>query len=76
VLEEVARLDAAAELLVGEEPVLAAVVLAGALRPGGGRDGDLELGDPLGERPDQRPLPGSRRAGDDEDRRLAQDAIC
>ena len=59
--------DPARELLVGEEPVLAAVHLARALRARRRRDGDLELGHALEQRLDQRALAGTRRAGDDED---------
>ncbi len=66
-LEEAARVDAARELVLGEEPVLAPVLLAGALLPRRRGDRDLELRDPLDERPDQRPLPRARRARDDED---------
>jgi hypothetical protein len=68
VLEELACLDAAAELVVAEEPVLAPVDLGGTLRPRRRGDGDLELGQPLDERADERPLARSRGPGDDEDR--------
>ena len=58
VLEELARLDPGDELLLAQEPVLAAVLLAGPLRPRRRRDGDLELREPLDEPLDQRPLAG------------------
>ena len=45
VLEELPRLDPLDELLLGQEPVLAAVRLVRALRARRGRDGDLELRD-------------------------------
>ena len=65
--EEPAVGDAARELVLFEEPVLAAVLLAGAEGPGRRRDRDLELRDALDERADQRPLAGAGRAGNDED---------
>ena len=66
-LEERRLLRARRELLVGEEPVLATVLLTGPLRPGRRGDRDLELRDPLEDRADQRPLPGARGTGDDDD---------
>ena len=67
-LEELAGVDPARELLVGEELVVAPVDLARPLRPRRGRDGDLEAGHALEQALDQRPLPRSGRPGDDEDR--------
>ena len=68
VLEERALLDPGDELLLAQEPVLAAALLAGALRPRRRGDGDLELRLPFEQPFDQRPLAGPARAGDDEDR--------
>ena len=67
VLEELAGLDARAELVLVEEPVLAPVLLPGALRPRRRRDRDLELGSRSTSAADQRALAGAGRAGDDED---------
>ena len=69
VLEEVALVDAADELGVGEEPVLAPVLLALAAQAGGRRDRDLELGHALEQGLDERALAGPRGAGDHEDGR-------
>jgi hypothetical protein len=45
VLEELAGAELLVELLVGDEPVLAAVLLAFPALARGGRDGERELGD-------------------------------
>ena len=68
-LDELAGVHAARELRVVEEVVVDAVALAGARRARRGRDAQLERGQPLAQRPDQRPLAHPRRAGDDEDLR-------
>src|SRR6187200_1438326 len=65
--EELAVLHPLAELLVGEEPVLAPVLLPGAHWSRGRGDRDLELREPLEQRADQRALAGAGRPGDDED---------
>ena len=72
-VEEGALRDPGDELLLAQKPVLAAVLLRRALRTGRGRDGDLEVGVPLDEPLDQRPLAGPARAGDHED---GQRPIC
>ena len=67
VLLELVVVDAALELGVGEEEVLAPVDLARALRSRGRRDGDLcALGLPSQHAADERALAGAGRAGDDE----------
>ena len=67
VLQETPGLDTLEELLLREEPVLAAVDLARSLRPRRRGDRHLELGQALDQALDQRPLAGPKRAGDDED---------
>jgi hypothetical protein len=69
VLEELAGLDAADELLLGEEVVVPPVLFAGPLRTGGRRDRDLEVVAPGDERADECALPRPGRAGDDEELR-------
>ena len=67
VLEELAGVDAALKVVLGEEVVVAAVLLAGTALAGRRRDGHGEvvaLGD---EVPDQRALAGAGRSGDDEE---------
>jgi len=49
-----------------------AVQLAGALLARGGRDCERELRELLQQPFDQRSLPGTRLAGDDEDRQLGR----
>ena len=69
VLEEVVRLDAREELVRGQEPVLAPLLLA---RPTVARrrgDRYLEVRNALQQLADQRSLPGTRRPGDDDERR-------
>jgi hypothetical protein len=68
VLLELVVVDAALELLVGQEVVVDALDLAGSPRPGRRRDGDageavVQLQDPA----DERSLACSRGTGDDED---------
>jgi hypothetical protein len=67
VLDEVAGLHAAVELLVAEEVVGDALGLPRPRPPRGGGDRQLELGDALEQRADQRPLADPGGAGDDED---------
>jgi hypothetical protein len=67
VLEEVTAVDAPRELPVGQEVVVATVLLAGTLQARRRRHGELELGHALEQRADQRPLSGARRARDDKD---------
>ena len=67
VLEELAVLDAAVELLVGDEVVVDAVDLTLSTRPRRRRDGQLEVGASLEQRLDERALAGPRGAGDDEE---------
>ena len=59
--------DAARELLVAQEPVLDAVLLARPLLARRRRDGELELREAREQRTDERALPGSGWPGDDED---------
>ncbi len=66
VLEELVGLDPREELLRGQEPVLAPVLLAGPAIARRRGDGHLELGHPLQQLPDQRSLAGARRPGDDD----------
>jgi hypothetical protein len=68
-LDELARRDAPLELLVGEEPVVLALGLAGPRVARGGRDAERELGDALAQQPDQRALADAGGPGDDEDAR-------
>ena len=67
VLEKLARVDLLIELVVPQEPVLAAVDLAGPLRARGRRDGHLQDRDSLDEPLDQCALARTRRPRDDED---------
>ena len=64
--EERSFRDPGGELLVGEEPVLASVLLTGTLRARGGGDRDLELRQTVVERPDQRSLARAGGTSDDE----------
>src|SRR5262249_23025681 len=66
-LEEVAVVDAFRELLVREEVVVHAVVLAVATLPRGCGNRHLEPRDTLDERVNQRALARAGRAGDDDD---------
>ena len=65
-LDEVALLDVALELLGGEEVVVDAVTLARPGLAGRRRHRQLELRYPLEQPSDQRPLPHPRRPGDHE----------
>jgi hypothetical protein len=67
VLEELPAREAALELLEREEVVVAPVLLAGPRRPGGGRDRQLELGQPLQQPADQRSLADARWSCYDEE---------
>ena len=67
-LEEVACGESLIELLVRDEPVLAAVLLSFAALPGRRGNGQLELGQ-LGQQGAlEGALAGARGPGDDEDR--------
>ena len=66
-LEELARVDAAVELVAIEEPIVNAVLLPRALRPRRRRDGKRELGEARQDQLDQRAFAGTRRPGDNED---------
>src|SRR5215208_2307267 len=65
-LEEVALLQPAVELLVREEPVVAAVLLAGPHRPRRPGDRERELGDALHQKLGQRALALTGSSGEDE----------
>src|SRR6185437_12126091 len=67
-LDEVALLKLAVELPFAQEPVVAAMLLAGATRPGRRGDGELEPVDPLDQHLRERALAFPRRPGKDEDR--------
>src|SRR5919108_9743 len=67
VLGELARRDAAIELLVAEKVVVDAVDLARAAGPRGRRDGQLEVVTAGEGLTDERPLPRPRGTGDDEE---------
>ena len=69
-LEEVVGREAAVEFLLGEEPVVAAVLLARPARAGRRRDRELELRHSLHEEPCECALSLPRGAGNDEDRLL------
>src|SRR5262249_34680303 len=73
--EKLVCIDPAREVVVGQEPIVRPVDLAGALRPRGCRHRDLEPVDALEQALDQRSLAGPRRTRDDEDgpRRHRQD---
>jgi hypothetical protein len=74
-LQELACRHPPVELLLGEEVVLPSLLLARALGPGSGGDGDLEVVPSGEQRADQRALAGPGRARDDEQlRRSGQDA--
>jgi hypothetical protein len=66
VLEELAGVDAALELVVAEEVVLAPVLLTAASRTRGRGDRDDVAIRSSEEPSDERALTGPRRAGDDE----------
>jgi hypothetical protein len=63
VLEEIAAGEPLLELLEREEVIVAPVLLAGTRLAGGGRDREVEVGQPLAQSLDQRPLADSRRPG-------------
>src|SRR5262245_3512420 len=68
-LQEVALLQLPVELLVAQEPVVPAVLLAGALRTGRRGDRELELaGQALDQQRRERALALARRPRQDEDR--------
>ena len=66
--EKLAAAELLAELLVRDEPVLAAVFLALPALSSRGGDGQRELGDLSEQRFFQGPLSGARGAGYDKDR--------
>src|SRR4051794_4032741 len=66
VFEQLPGICQALELLLREEVVVDAVLLTGPGRPGGGRHGQLQLGDLLEQPADQGSLADTGRAGDDE----------
>ena len=67
VLEEVPGREAPVELLVAQEPVVAAVLLAGTLGARRRGDGELEAVDAVDEQLREGALAFSRRPGEDED---------
>jgi hypothetical protein len=68
-LDELAGADAAVELVLGEEPVVLALGLAGARVARGRRDAERQLGNALAQQADQRALADARGPGDDDDPR-------
>jgi len=69
VLEEVVRLDAREELVRGQEPVLTPLLLARPAVARRRRNRHLDVRNALQQLADQRSLPGTRWAGDDDERR-------
>src|SRR5581483_2637181 len=69
VLEELAARDTLEEVVVGEEPVFAPVLLRAPPLARRGRHGRLDLRHTLDELANERALAGARRARDDEHRR-------
>ena len=70
-LEELVLGDERVELGVGDEPVVDAVLLAGARRPGGRRDRDPHLGVALAHRGGDGALADRGRPGEDDEPRRA-----